>query len=221
VKRLQRLNLEAIKRPTFLISIGGVILLAALWWFLWMSPQGSKLATVHTQIAGLQQQLKTDQLQLAIVKQESKIVKQNAAYLARFSNAVPSTPDQQVLTTQIYNLATATGVQLTNFSDNTLTAPAKAGLGTIPVQISIGGTHKQCLAFLDKLYDGTTLPRLVTVATFTPTPAAATGTGAGSAGNPTSVLAHDTLPYSFTISAIAYYYPGGLALTGTSTTGKS
>jgi Tfp pilus assembly protein PilO len=221
VKRLRSLNLEAIRRPTFLISVGGVILLALLWWFLWMSPQGSKLATIHTQIAGLQQQFKTDETQLALVKQESQIVKQNAAFLTKFSNAVPSSPDQQVLTTQIYNLAKQTGVQLTSFSDNTLTPPAKAGLGVVPVQISITGTHKQCLAFLDKLYVGSTLPRLLTVDTFTPTPAAATGTGAGSAGKPISIVASDTLPYSFTIAAVAYYYPSGTAFTGSTTAAKS
>ena len=213
MNRAQSINLDALKRPTVLISVGTVIVLALLWWFLWMSPEGGKLSTIHSQIATLKTEYTSDEQQLVLVKSESKVVKQNYARLVQFGKAVPASPDQQVLTTQIYDLAHATGVQLTSFSDNTLIPPASTGLGEIPVAITISGNHTQCLNFLDNLYSPTF--RLLTINTFTPSPSSSASTSSSGSGGPISVIAHDTLPYTFTIAAVAYYYPGSLALSAT------
>jgi len=214
VNRLPSINLDALKRPTVLISIGSVIVLALLWWFLWMSPQSSKLTSIHSQIATLNTELNSDKAQLLLVKSESKVVKQNYDKLLQFSQAVPTAPDQQILTTQIYDLAKSTGVQLTSFSDNSLIPPASNGLGEIPVAITIVGNHTQCLNFLDDLYSPKF--RLLTISTFSPAPSSSASSSSGAPGT-VSILAHDTLQYTFILAAIAYYYPGGTSLSATTT----
>lgn len=206
MKRMSSMNLEGLKRPTVLISAAIVVVVAVLWWLLWMSPQSNKLASVHAQIASERTQLAAAQATLVTVQHEASVVKQNATYLARFSSAVPVTPDQQVLTTQVYDLARNSHVQLPAFADNLANPPVGRGLGTIPVQISITGTHVHCLNFLAGLYQ---LSRLVTVSSFTPSPGA-TGTSTA----PRSVLAHDSVTYSFTITGVAYYFPGAAGPSG-------
>ena len=52
--KLDSINLSALKRPFVLVTVGGLILVAALWWLLWMTPEASKLTTIQAQQTQLQ-----------------------------------------------------------------------------------------------------------------------------------------------------------------------
>lgn len=197
MNRLQSINLEGLKRPTVLISIAAVLVLAGVWWFAWMSPQGSKLTTINANVAQLSAKNQQLQLTLRTVEHESKLESKYAGYLSMFSDAVPPTPDAPQLTTELAALANSTHVTLQSLSDNT-TVPALP-VSDVPVSMTIKGTGTQCLAFLKGLYQ---MSRLITIADFTPSPAADTG----KSGAAVNVLNPGALQYTFALTGTAYYY---------------
>ena len=69
-------------------------------------------------------------------------------------------------------------------------------IGSIPVSITLKGPHKDCLTFLADIYK---LPRLITISAVTPI------SGASSVSQP-NVLANDSLPYTMSITATAYFF---------------
>jgi Tfp pilus assembly protein PilO len=198
VKRLQSLKLEGLKRPPILISVLGVIVLLAVWWLGWMSPEAGKLSTINQQEQSRTSQLQTEQSQLQADKQDSALVAHDTKALAVFAKAVPPAAEAGPLTTQLYNLSKSTGVTLQSLTDDSTTAPlAGASIGSIPIAISLKGTHRACLVFLADLYK---LPRLITVSSVTPTPGSASGS------TPPNVLGDYSSPYTMTLSATAYFY---------------
>ena len=141
MNRLQSINLDIVKRPVVLISVAAVIVLAGVWWFAWMSPQGTKLSTINTNVQLLttkdQQLLQT----LKVVEHESTLESKYAGYLTTFSDAVPPTPDAPQLTTQLAALANATHVTLQSLSDDTM-LPATP-VSEVPVSMTIKGSGTQ------------------------------------------------------------------------------
>src|ERR1700678_3966998 len=101
---LKSMNFDLIKRPVTLITVGSVVVLALLWWVVWMSPQGSKLSTVNSQISTLTIQYNTLEATLTTDKQQSAKVDLYAGYLKMFSIAVPEVPDAGGLTTALATL---------------------------------------------------------------------------------------------------------------------
>jgi Tfp pilus assembly protein PilO len=208
--KLESMNLSALKRPIVLITVGSVVLLAALWWLLWMSPEGSKLNTVlaeksslTTTLAGLNQTLAAD-------KAQAPKVSQYAGYLSMFASDVPPLPEAPQLTTELANLANTTNVHLITLSDDT-TVPGTP-LGTIPLTMSIEGPRQNVIAFLQGIYNPKLISRLITITGFTPTPAA---------GNQVNVLKRSNAPYTAAITGAAYYDPEidpGSATSTTATT---
>lgn len=199
--RLHSLNLDALKRPVILISLAAVVLLAAVWWFAWMTPEASKLSSVNAQIQSKTLQLNALRATLAASQHDAALLRQDGSYLRRFSAAVPPGPEAQVLTTQLFQLAARTvgATHLNQLTDDSTIPPATGQvLSRIPISISIDGPHNECLAFLNGLYK---LSRLITVSAITPAPKASSSSG------PDNVLAVNAQPYTMTISATAYYSP--------------
>lgn len=194
---LQSTKFDAVKRPVTLITVGSVLLLALLWWFLWMSPQGSKLTTVNTQNAALSTQLATLQNTLKIDKTQSAKVNLYAGYLKMFATAVPEVPDAGGLTTALSTLADSISPNLiiTTLTDDS-TVPGTP-LGMVPLSIEITGPRSDCFTFLADLYNPKKISRLITVATFVPTPV----TG----GSTSSVLKPSNTIYNVAIAGDAYY----------------
>jgi Tfp pilus assembly protein PilO len=197
---VKAIRLDWLKRPTTLIAAGGVIVLAMLWWFMWMSPQSAKLTTVNTQVSTLQTQEQGFMATLAADKQYSAKVGLYAGYLNMFSTAVPEVPDAGGLTTELATLADSISpdLHITTITDDISNPSVGPGLGTIPLQLSLTGPRQDCFTFLDDLYNQNKITRLITVSSFTPTPV----NGAGS-----NILKGSTRPYNFTIIGDAYYDP--------------
>ncbi len=196
MNRLQSINLDFVKRPVILISVAAVIVLAGVWWFAWMSPQGSKLSTVNANVAQLQQKYSQLQETLRVVEHESKLESKYAGYLATFSAAVPPTPDAPQLTTQLAALANETHVTLTSLSDDSVLAATP--VSEVPINITIKGSGSQCLNFLKGIYQ---MDRLITISAFTPTPSDSAGSGSS-----VNVLSPGNAGYTFALTGDAYYY---------------
>lgn len=185
-------NPAVLKRPLVFGPIVAIIVLALVWWLAWESPENAKLASVQQQqtaIEATQARLTTE---LALLQAEAKQVHVGLPFLRRYEQAIPPTPEAPQLVTELDALALRTGVTLSSVADNTLTPPAKpGGLTTIPVSMSISGTHAQVLAFIQGLYS---LPRLLTLTTVS--------LSVPSGGNVLNL--HESLTYGATISAVAY-----------------
>jgi Tfp pilus assembly protein PilO len=201
MSRVSSINLDALKRPVVLASVAALVVVLAGWWFGWMKPETAKLASVNSQI-----QLKTAQLDaleatLLASQHDAALVAREGSYLKRFALAVPPSADPQVLTTEIFQLASRTvgSTHLDALTDDT-TVPPPTGqvLSQVPITITIDGPHNKCMEFLDGLYK---LTRLVTVSAVTPSPKAT------SAVAPVNVLAINSAPYTMNISATAYFSP--------------
>ena len=102
MKRLQSLRLESLKRPPILISLVAVIVLLAVWYLGWMSPEAAKLTTINQQEQSLTTRLQTLQLQLQSDKANSVLVKRDGRDLAIFAAAVPPVAEAGPLTTSLY-----------------------------------------------------------------------------------------------------------------------
>lgn len=214
---LPSVNLNAFKRPVVLITVGAVVLVAVLWWLLWMSPEANKLSTVNAQQSQLQSELSTLNFQLQQAERQSAKVKQYAGYLSMFAAAVPPIPEAPQLTTELASLANATSVHLTSLSDDTTVAGTP--LGTIPLTMNIEGPRQDCIAFLQGIYNPKLIARLITVDSFVPAPVTSPPGGA-------NVLKPSLAAYTATITATAYYdaaidptAPSGLSTSTTAAAG--
>ncbi len=210
---LRSMNVNALKRPVVLITVAVVVLLAALWWLLWMSPESNKLNTIDAQQQQLTEQLSTLNLQLQQAQQQASKVKQYAGYLSMFAAAVPPIPEAPQLTTELANLANTTNVHLVSLSDDTTVTGTP--LSTIPLTMTIEGPRQDCIAFLDGIYNPNLISRLITISSFAPSPLN------GSTGG-VDVLKASTAAYTVGLSGTAYFDPEidplGASTAGTTTT---
>lgn len=196
--KLDSLNLNALKRPLVLITVGVVILVAVLWWVLWMSPQGNKLSTENAEESNLTGQLQTLNATLQRDQAQAAKVQLYAGYLAMFASAVPPVPEAPQLTTELADLADATNVKLITLTDDTTVTGTP--VSTIPLTMQIQGPRQDCLAFLAGIYNPKMITRLITINSFTPTPLNA---GPGGA----NVLKPSDAVYTANISGNAYFDP--------------
>ncbi len=198
MKRLTSLRLEGLKRPPILISIVVVVLLLAVWYMGWMSPESAKLTTINRQEQTLTTRLQILQDQLLTDKAHSVLLKRDLKDLAVFSAAVPPAAEAGPLTTLLYNLSKATGVSIQSLTDDTTAPPVKGQMvSSIPITITLKGAHQSCLTFLADVYK---LPRLITISGVVPASIAASGAAQ------TNVLARDTLPYTMSLTGTAYFF---------------
>jgi Tfp pilus assembly protein PilO len=198
MNRLNSLKLDSLRRPVVFISIIAVVVLALVWWFFWMSPEGSKISTDQTEASTLQGQLTVLNATLARDKVTAAHVTEYAAYLNMFSVAVPPAAEAAELTNELTALAISTGVEIQQLADDTVTVGTP--LSEVPVSVTVSGKHKQCEAFLAGMYK---LPRLITITQFTPSPAA----GANSGVSVNILSSKDNSAYSYAIAGNAYYSP--------------
>jgi Tfp pilus assembly protein PilO len=158
---VKSLNLALLKRPPIYGTIVGVIVVALVWWFAWMSPEGTKLSSVHAQQQQLQGQVGTLNATIGALKVEASQVPAILPYLAFFQSAIPPLPQSGDLTTELYNLSLKTGTFISSLGDSTTNATT-GGYSVIPVQIQLTGTEAGVLNFIKGIYS---LQRLVTIQT--------------------------------------------------------
>ena len=166
---MKSLNFDLLKRPKIFGTIIAVVLIALIWWFAWMAPQGNKLNSVNQQQQQLESQVASLNTTIGALKIEASQAQKLLPYLAFFQLSIPPLPESGDLTTELYNLSLKTKTFISALSDAT-TTPTTGGYSTIPVTIQLTGTEKGVLAFVEGIY---TLPRLITIQTLALSPPAA------------------------------------------------
>ncbi|MCZ7662064.1 MAG: type 4a pilus biogenesis protein PilO [Thermoleophilia bacterium] len=92
-----------------LIAVG-LVVVAAGYYFLMLSPLRTKIGDTEAQIASEQTQLAQNQARLAQMEQTRQDAKRNQARLIELSKMVPQTPEIPSLLLQIQDLATEAGI---------------------------------------------------------------------------------------------------------------
>lgn len=164
--------------------MGGVLVIVAvlaLAVLLGVKPQLDAAQASRSERESVEQLNAQKTAELASLKEEFTHLDEVAAQVAELRKAVPSTPDLDTLTGQLAAMQAATGVTITSYtpSDPTVFTPAAdiaaqvpptidaTRFVTIPVTISISGTRKADLAFVNALQTGERL-FLVTSVTISP-----------------------------------------------------
>jgi Tfp pilus assembly protein PilO len=198
VKRLPSINLEVLKRPRVLIAIGVVVVLVIAFYLAWWSPESSKLSSVDAQQVAKQQQISQLKARIAQLQLENKVVSQEKQYIGFFGAEIPPAPEQGPLVYQLGQLEKADNVFVSSIGASTTQPPAVgSSIGTIPLSLSLTGSHADVIKFLAALYK---MPRLITVQSVSPS---ATGSAPGTALY--NILHIDNVPFSLSLSATAYF----------------
>lgn len=167
------------RNPLVVAAIG--LVAALLLYALVVSPQTSKLSSLHTQETTLQTQTVSLQRQLTLLQSEKQKLSANCADLQKITTQIPSvkTPaDLAAEQSSFYNQLTAlnlqSGTTIPSFSwtggTTTTTATSTASKSTpanvvpVPVTMTITGNYAQMSAFVAGL---DSFPRLFAIQTFT------------------------------------------------------
>ncbi|MGH9169675.1 MAG: type 4a pilus biogenesis protein PilO [Acidimicrobiales bacterium] len=208
---------ETLRRPAVWITVAATIIVAIIWYFAWMSPEGNKLSTEQAQESQLHTQLQQEKQVLAEYRTNQENLGTYNKLLGTFSTAVPPSEEAGPLATEIAALANSTGVDLTALgvpptaTALTNSSGTDSGLYSVAVSIDVSGKWSQCMKFLNGIY---TFPRLITVQSFSPAAVA-------SSGPSTTIDLINPPPntvYDFTMSGTAYFSAAVSGLATTTTT---
>ena len=144
------------------IALTCLVVAVLFWWFAWMVPESSSLATARSTQTTLEATRNGLVLRLDALRTNAKKAAQQESFLAQFRTAIPPEPDAAGLVVEVYNLTSRDDVKLSSITDDSV-LPA-AGYSTIPVSIDVSGTHNGVEAFIKGLYD---IPRLLTIQSLT------------------------------------------------------
>jgi Tfp pilus assembly protein PilO len=185
-------------RIPILTGVGALVLVIIVF-VAWISPEGSKLSSLHAQQTQLQSQQLHLQTELTTLKAAKAHLVSNCEALSKDLGEIPGTPSVDSFFSQVTALAVASGDPNTPSISVTQAAAAKASGGANPVAVTftLTGTYGQMSAFLRGL---DTFPRLFTVTSITVNGGAiATG---GAAINPA------TAGYTLQLTGNIYYSAG-------------
>lgn len=147
------------RRRGLVAPILAVFLGALVWWFAWMAPTGSHLASAE--VARRSDTAAITALQQRLVQLRADARNETAAkdFVRRFGRAIPPLADAPELVSQVYALALRSGVKLQAITDDTVVR-AGSNYSAVPVSLTVAGSQDSIVAFVDGMYR---LPRLLTV----------------------------------------------------------
>lgn len=183
-----------------LLTAVGAIVVAVVVYLAWISPEGSKLTSLHSKESQLQTQQTSLQAELAMLKSEKANLGTTCSTLTKDVTEVPGSPDVDSFLQQVTALAVTSGDPNTpSISVTQSAAPAAGGSGvtTVAVTFSLAGTYGQMSTFLQGLY---TFPRLFTVSSASISGGPVTSGGVAPAAS--------TPNYSLTLDGSIYYATG-------------
>jgi Tfp pilus assembly protein PilO len=131
-------GLRNLPRPVLLAlpALGGIVVIA-LGWFLLVSPQGQRAASLRTQAASVRQQVSDELAQAAAAKTAAGAPTIRVADVYKLDKAMPSIEGMPDLLLQLNQLAEASGVDLASISPAAPTAGTT--YSTLPVTLSVTG----------------------------------------------------------------------------------
>jgi Tfp pilus assembly protein PilO len=183
-----------------LLATVGVLIVAAVVFLAWISPEGKKLTSLHTTQAQLQAQQLQLRAEIASLNRQKADMGPTCAILTKDVSEIPGAPDVDNFLDQVTALAVASGDP--NTPSLTVTeAPSSAGgaTGVTPVAVTftLDGTYGQMSAFLEGLYS---FPRLFTISSAEVSGGPVVTNGAAPAAS--------TPNYDLTITGSIYYSSG-------------
>jgi hypothetical protein len=134
----KKLNTQTL---TIIALVGAGLLIAAVGYFLLITPQRSKTAKVESEIGNAQTELVVAQGAAA------RPVPFHASDLFKLANAMPNTTDMPGILLGLRHLATRSSVQLTSVRPNS-PVPLALGYSALPVAITVTGNYRQITKFL-------------------------------------------------------------------------
>jgi Tfp pilus assembly protein PilO len=157
-----------------LLTAVGALVVVIIVLVAWISPEGSKLSSLHAQQAQLVTQQSHLQAELSTLQREKAQVASNCQALTTDLTEIPGTPTVDAFFHQVTALAVAAGDPNTPSISVTQSAAGSAGVKSVAVTLTLQGTYGQMSAFVHGL---DSFPRLFTVTSFTVTggPVAAGG----------------------------------------------
>jgi Tfp pilus assembly protein PilO len=183
-------------RMPLLTGLGALVLVIIVF-VAWISPEGSKLASLHAQQAQLDSQQTHLQTELDTLKSDKSHLAANCQALSKDLGEIPGTPSVDSFFSQVSALAVASGDPNTPNISVTQATTAAGGANPVAVTFTLQGTYGQMSAFLKGL---DSFPRLFTVNGITIN-GGAVATG-GAAVNPA------TAGYTLDLNGNIYYSAG-------------
>jgi Tfp pilus assembly protein PilO len=153
--------MEKIKRYRIpILTAVGTLIMAIVVYAAWISPEGSKLSSLHAQETQLQSQQTHLQLELSTLKGEKAHLASNCQALTTDLTQIPGTPTVDAFFHQITALAVAAGDPNTPSISVAQSPAAAGGVNSVVVTLTLSGTYGQMSAFLRGL---DSFPRLFSV----------------------------------------------------------
>ena len=126
--------------------VAGLLLVAVVGYFLVVSPQRSKAASLQQQIGATQTQISDAQALIAKAKNAQKV---KVADLFKLTKAMPDAPDEAGVLLDLTNVAKASGIAFTAI--DVLASSALPSYQVIPLQVQFDGNYYQLSDFLFRL----------------------------------------------------------------------
>jgi Tfp pilus assembly protein PilO len=146
-----------------LLTAVATLVVAIIVYAAWISPEGSKVASLNAQQSQLQTQQTHLQAELATLKGEKEHLAANCQQLTTDLTEIPGTPTVDAFFHQVSALAVSAGDPNTPSISVTQSA-ATGAVKAVAVDLTLQGTYGQMTAFLKGL---STFPRLFTVSGIT------------------------------------------------------
>ncbi|HUI05349.1 MAG TPA: type 4a pilus biogenesis protein PilO [Acidimicrobiales bacterium] len=195
-------------RVPILTGLGTLVVIAIVF-VAWISPEGSKLSSLHAQQTQLESQESHLQTELATLRNAKAHLVSNCAQLTRDLSEIPGAPSVDDFFHDITNLAVASGdlntpsISVTQASS----AAATGGARPVAVTLTLAGTYGQMTAFLHGL---DSFPRLFTVSSIS--------VNGGPVATGGQAVNASTGGYNLTLSGNIYYSSGQANVCATTTT---
>jgi hypothetical protein len=164
--------MDQLKRFLWPIATGGSVLLIALIALTaWIVPEGHKVSAANANKVILLSQQTSLQAEISSLAHESANQPKNCSALREDLTLVPGTPTVDLFLHQISQLATNSGtatpsVAITS-SGTAGTATSSSGAETVGIELTVSGTYRQDLNFLNGLDNVHSLQRLYAVSSVT------------------------------------------------------
>lgn len=134
------------RRNIYILAVLGLVIVAAAYYFLVLSPLRADIAATEASIATEQQTLSANKAKLAQMEQTRKEAAKNQATLMELSKMLPESTEVPSLLLQIQDLATESGIDFLTISPS---APQASGsVEIVSLALSIKGSFFDINDFL-------------------------------------------------------------------------
>jgi Tfp pilus assembly protein PilO len=151
-------------RRWVIVGVVMAVLLAAAWWFLFISPRNARIAAARTDLVEAQNEESALRAQIAQLHEYQDAEVEYLAALGRLEGLIPTEPLLDTFIDDLYALSESTGVELLNLAPAMPVAAVGSELREITVSATIDGEFFEVLGFLFGVMDMDRLVRVDAIA---------------------------------------------------------